>query len=664
MKRMLQLLTRRTAGMLFAVVFIAGATGCNLGGGGGSNPSKQWYVSPTGNDQNTCTTGTDPCLHINTVIQKAVSDDVIYVAAGTYLENLAVKNKPLTFVGDGIDKTIIDGGGHASVVSIDNTKIAFDSHHPFMMQLKNMTIRNGSAVKGGGINIIQSSLILDHVRITGNTATGISACGAGLYFSGSVVTSPMQIDDSKFEDNSGNGLCLEGAAVAIRRSVIQHNSMPGTGTERRGGGIYLNLGYLWMENSVIENNSAYDGGGIYMAAIGSGAPFQLNLIYVTIHGNLAEQSGGGLMLVDTSGTGTADISGSTLDGNQAIQGGGIYNAAGPLSIHESTISNNQSRQLGGGIANYGILTAVNDTLSANLVTGLGLNPSAATGGAIFNGSNGAQTGKVTASFLTIAYNAAAKGQTGGLFSTTAKSVQLRNSLMVSNAGGNCSSGLTGASSGLSTDNSCNGLGVIPDAKIKPLADNGGPTWTHRLSAGSPAIDAASSGSGDPTADQRSISRPVDGDGDGVARSDVGSFEYETLTVIPGLNKTPLVPSGIFFTPNKNAYCRSGPDEIFNSISLAMNGQAYPVDGRNADGDWFLLLLTEDVECWVPKSAGELAGEASGLRVMLPIPTPTFTPPPSQPGVDCTLNTTRQACQAVPGCTWTQLNDMFGFCSNP
>src|SRR5215217_8763980 len=71
-----------------------------------------------------------------------------------------------------------------------------------------------------------------------------------------------------------------------------------------------------------------------------------------------------------------------------------------------------------------------------------------------------------------------------------------------------------------------------------LANNGGPTQTHALVRGSPAIDAINDGTCPPAAkNQRGVSRPQDGNGDGGPACDIGSFEL-TVGVV-----APLAPPG-------------------------------------------------------------------------------------------------------------------------
>ena len=60
--------------------------------------------------------------------------------------------------------------------------------------------------------------------------------------------------------------------------------------------------------------------------------------------------------------------------------------------------------------------------------------------------------------------------------------------------------------------------INTDPLLGPLQDNGGPTWTHALLPGSPALDAGTT-EGAPETDQRGSIRPF---GEGV---DIGAFEF-------------------------------------------------------------------------------------------------------------------------------------------
>src|SRR6185503_518152 len=58
-------------------------------------------------------------------------------------------------------------------------------------------------------------------------------------------------------------------------------------------------------------------------------------------------------------------------------------------------------------------------------------------------------------------------------------------------------------------------------RLAPLADNGGPTLTHALLLGSPAVDAGAP-SGFPSTDQRGVPRPFG------PYADIGAFEANVM----------------------------------------------------------------------------------------------------------------------------------------
>jgi hypothetical protein len=112
-----------------------------------------------------------------------------------------------------------------------------------------------------------------------------------------------------------------------------------------------------------------------------------------------------------------------------------------------------------------------------------------------------------------------------------------NNTIVANSGSggqifNVSGGILAGSNNLIEGESPVGLvgTITADSKLGPLQNNGGPTQTHRLLLGSPAIDAGSNAlAGGLTTDQRGpgFDRIVDGDDNGTLIVDIGSFEFHS-----------------------------------------------------------------------------------------------------------------------------------------
>jgi hypothetical protein len=220
--------------------------------------------------------------------------------------------------------------------------------------------------------------------------------------------------------------------------------------------------------------------------------------------------GGGLG-VDTGATVT--LTNITVSGNTANFGGGIA-SRGKLTMTNTTVSGNTANY-GGGIASEGILTLTNSTLSGNTANNDG-------GGIAIDG------GTVTVTNATMTANRAdADGNSsgnGGGMAFLAGAVTLFNTIVAGNfvGQGTTVENINGAIDGASQNNFTSG-----DAKLGPLANNGGPTLTHALLAGSPAIDAGNNAKipAGITTDQSGLARIVGG------TVDIGAMEFVGSTPV-------------------------------------------------------------------------------------------------------------------------------------
>jgi len=335
-------------------------------------------------------------------------------------------------------------------------------------------------------------------------------------------------------NDSGPGSLRQALAIANDGDTIDASSVSGV--------ITLTNGELLVGKSVTINGAgadvlAVDGNATSIVfQIGTGAtPPTVAISGLTIRNG---QGGFGGAILNGSGA-TLTVTSSTISGSTAAFGGGIFNT-GPLTIANSTVSGNTASE-GGGIYSNSSLTITNSTISTNTVN--------SEGGAFVN------LGTAAITHSTLSNNTASDG--GGIF--TIGAVQIGDTILKAGASGaniaNNGGTVTSLGYNLSSDSAggfLTGPGdqINTDPLLGPLQDNGGPTFTHQLLPGSPAID-----SGDPNFtpppffDQRGpgFDRVVNG------RVDKGSFEVQTQTVaiqlqasgrkVGGINTSRLTWSG-------------------------------------------------------------------------------------------------------------------------
>ena len=468
--------------------------------------------------------------------------------------------KPVTIVGNGATNTLISGNGIDRVFNI--------MAPGGVTTIEGVRIFAGNSNLGGGISAWWAFTLINSV-VTQNYSPG---GGGGIYSWDAVTITNSTVSENIAEDYGG--IYATGALTVLGNSTISGNrasrwfggafsggpltmtnsTVSGNEAGVHGGGIY-SVGTMALTNSTISNNHAgTKAGGILGSAFGGGVTLTnstisgntagrdgggvftypgsvLTLVDSAVSGNTAKNSGAGIYSGDTltmtnsivfgnmagnSAAGiyvasklTATLVDSAVSSNSAGNGGGIF-TRGPLTLTGSTVSANTVSGNYGGIFSTDMLTLTNSTISGNNAGGYG---------GIYAGNG------ITTTNSTVFGNSSKSWSTSGGVYLWTGTATYSNSIIANNSGGDCLYNGPLAvipNHTIDSDGTCGlgGTGDIPasptiTASLLPLADNGGPTFTHALLAGSPALDAGSCVS---ATDQRGISRPYG------ASCDIGAYE--------------------------------------------------------------------------------------------------------------------------------------------
>jgi hypothetical protein len=265
----------------------------------------------------------------------------------------------------------------------------------------------------------------------------------------------------------------------------------------------------------VDNEVILDGGGnltvdgnqqpfVHVFGVGPGGVLELRNFVITGAGTHGIASDGTVVLdgcvisanlergienaVEYGDNPTLTVLNSTISGNGRA---GIINLGGTVTVVNSTISDNLGQDGdSGGIVNDGTLTVISSTLSGNAESNIHLTgdaPSTTMKNSIMDGS--CLIDGNLAVVTSLGYNIESPGNTCG-FDQTGDQVNV----------------------------------TAEQLNLGPLQDNGGPTMTHALGAGSVAIDQIPAedcvdADGQPlTTDQRGFARD--------SMCDVGAYEFD------------------------------------------------------------------------------------------------------------------------------------------
>jgi hypothetical protein len=322
---------------------------------------------------------------------------------------------------------------------------------------------------------------------------------------------PARAQTNRFVSTSGNDqggsndCSNSGQPCATIQNAVNHS----------GGGDEIDLGPgTYVENVTVSQSVTIRGDA------GTGS---------TVDGNNV----GSTFVINSGVSATLDLltitNGKALPATQGL-GGGISNA-GTLTVTRCAITGNHAPQtvvqvnptttttylgLGGGIYNGGNLTVINSTVRMNSADDIG--------GGMFN------TGTANLVNCTVSENQS-NGE-GGVLNDVNATLSLTNDLIAGN-GGDCT--LVEPFSGPQTTLATNDRNFIGDGScspalagnpmLGPFQNNGGPTFTYALLAGSPAIGAADDAvlmsPLDLTTDQRGAGFPRKG----CTNVDIGAYAY-------------------------------------------------------------------------------------------------------------------------------------------
>jgi len=425
------------------------------------------------------------------------------------------------------------------------------------------TISFGSL--SGTLTLTSGELVIDkNLTISGSGASLLTLSGADTYRLFRVSTaSTVEIDhltiSHGYDAYDGAGIyAILGSNLTLDHVVVCNNTV-GKDTDLKthnGAGIYAD-GSLTLTNSVVSNNTLAAPSTGY-ASYGAG-------IY------------GGNPALTIRASSIADNVGRSILSGGVPYGVGVYTGATTISLDQATISNNTGGFYGGGFyQSGGTMTAVNSTFSGN---------DADYGSALRIESSAT----LNLNNVTIAKNTSAIGQ-GAIYILPDSSLNLHNSILADDTrvcegstGRVVSLGYNVIQDDLYCSTTLLATDISSDPLLYPLADNGGPTQTMALQAGSPAIKAADSATCAAT-DQRGYGRPS-----GIC--DMGAFQLEVSSSTTITFDTPD-PSGI----NQPVY-------VAVAVTGPNNTPGGTVDITGADTNCSIVLSDGAGHCSVVFASG-------------------------------------------------------------
>jgi len=457
------------------------------------------------------------------------------------ITDLSILDNQLTCDGDSCDTDEVLSISAATSITMSNSQISSNTQScvgepgtlDWECDIDPLLFTPGTAT----VNITNLTVSGNTQRCTGD-ACGSDSFGFGVFGLLFMVDSDVTLSNSQIVDNTQS--CVGDFSFAVFDVC--------TVGPRLYLGPFFDLDApVNINNTVIARNTATcEGLGCFVGATIDLEVFPTsNIIESTIDGNTVTCSGvdcfsdtAGLYLM---GDGTIESQKTTISNNvnacddQSLfcgpfTGAGLhvsedfYDGAA-LTVVNSTISGNRTNGHGAGILHLseGLVSLNNVTIVNNVADADG-NGTGDGGGIYHDDSFG---GTLNVQNTLIANNTDPTSDPDCFGTLTSQGYNL---IKTASAGCNIVGDTTGNITG-------------QDALLGSLANNGGPTETHALLPGGPAIDAGNDATCEAT-DQRGEPRPADGNQDGTAICDIGAYEVQPPPVPIGGVIVPLNKLGL------------------------------------------------------------------------------------------------------------------------
>ncbi|MFZ4659055.1 MAG: choice-of-anchor Q domain-containing protein [Caldilineaceae bacterium] len=460
---------------------------------------------------------------------------------------------------------------------------------------------NGGGIVNGSQTLSGGTLTITGSSITGNQAVGTETdggFGGAIYNHGGSIT----LSDSTISGNnsgfSGGGIfnysspcgLVAADALASRCRASQLDDTTAAGRWQRLNPASAGITASALPAALVDQLA---GRGIDAAQVQAWQAAAARFIAPSAARAANAVGDSSITLINSTVSNNSAGNNTTTPRTDFDDGGGIVNISGVITLTNSTVSGNQALNnrsnfhgIGGGIYNAysGTLTLNNSTVTGNRA-GFG-------GGAIYNDASATMTlVRSIISGNTAPRCAEIYNYSDGTFtaSSTVDAANLFGQRACTNAKAfTCDYGsfTPGASDITATKD-----GVRPTFLNRilntTLADNGGPTLTHALVAGSPAFNTG--GVSGLATDQRGTARPQ-----GIA-DDIGAVEMPVATITIALDARPNLATNLGFQGNLGGFILDDPavddgDVYTNTRTFAVVPGVYTVR-RNNPATWFTTNIT-------------------------------------------------------------------------